>query len=155
MVFNFSWVIPQKLAGSAMPFFSESSGDIPWLATQGIKELISLARPDGPVEQICRDAGINWRLYEIEDYSVPQDLDDFSSFIESVIESIDEKKPCCVHCQAGIGRTGLVLACIAGRYLSLGKEASVNFILERRSAIETNEQMRFIGEYLGQYENRI
>ncbi|MDG5814794.1 dual specificity protein phosphatase family protein [Chitinispirillales bacterium ANBcel5] len=155
MNLNFSWVIPHKLAGSAKPFFSEKVSDIEWLSNQGVKVLVSLCWPGKLMEKKCRDASIEWKYFEIQDFGIPADLARFDDLVQFIIDRIDAKKPCSVHCQAGIGRTGLVLSCVMGRYFSLTSKSAISAVRKVRSAVETVEQENFIKSYLNQYENRI
>jgi protein-tyrosine phosphatase len=54
----------------------------------------------------------------------------------------------CVHCHAGIGRTGLVLACAIGRYLALSSEKAIAVVRRVRLSIETVVPEDFIKEFL-------
>ena len=155
---NFSWVIPGKLAGSDMP--GDGSGnvgilaeDIGFLASQGIGMIVSLERPAGPIAEVCADAGIIWRLFPVVDFGVPAINSEFTAFIAACIQSFTSGTAVCVHCRAGIGRTGLIISCILGTYLHLDGEKAVAAVREVRSAIETVEQKRFIISFLSEYEN--
>ncbi len=155
---NFSWVIEKKLAGSDMPGCGDGDelqlrNDIEFLAENGIKMLVSLARPGGPIDMVCKEADIEWRYFPISDFSVPEIRERFIKLVDDCVDSIASGVPVCVHCHAGIGRTGMVLSCIVGAYLRLDAEQSVAMVRRSRPAIETKEQFDFTIEFLRDYES--
>lgn len=150
---NFSWVIPNLLAGSAMPGAGDHSAsglwnDIEFLSGQGIRHLISLERPGGAIKKICDALSISWHHFPIPDFGVPSDRDSFSDLVDECVNRLRENSPLCVHCRAGIGRTGLVLACITGRHLALDADQAIAFVRQSRSAIEGAEQLMFLRKFL-------
>lgn len=150
---NFSWVIPNLLAGSAMPGGHDPSpsglwNDIEFLAGKGIRHLVSLERPGGAVKKICDALYIDWHHFPIVDFGVPSDADSFTNLVDECVRHLRENSPVCVHCRAGIGRTGLVLACITGKHLTLDAENAIAFVRQTRSAIEGAVQLAFIREFL-------
>jgi protein-tyrosine phosphatase len=154
MTGNFSWVIPGKLAGSALPdeaYYSavQSPGkDLLDLYSRGIRCLVSLTRRAAGLGPSCRKIGLGWIFYPIPDFGIPQDLDSFHDLITAIIGSMEQNRPVCVHCFAGIGRTGLVLCCAAGEYLRLPAAQAIAAVRKARSALETREQERFVHGYL-------
>ena len=154
---NFSWVIPHKLAGSDMPGSGNGNeetlqSDIAFLANQGIKLLVSLERPYGSVEKICSDNGIIWRFFSVADFGIPLNVSSFSSLVEECVQSVTSGAAVCAHCRAGIGRTGLLLGCIIGKYFHLDGHQAIAAVRQARSAIETQEQESFICSFLNEYE---
>ncbi|MFP4013561.1 MAG: fused DSP-PTPase phosphatase/NAD kinase-like protein [Chitinispirillaceae bacterium] len=150
---NFSWVVPSKLSGSSMPKCTGEESDIEWLADQGVRTLVSLTLPQGPVEEICGRSGLAWIYFPIPDFGVPRKSDEFASLVEELVTSIQSEKPVCVHCHAGIGRTGLVLSCVLGKLFSLSPWSAISAVRKVRPAIETSEQENFIQQFLRDYEN--
>jgi protein-tyrosine phosphatase len=160
MIDNFSWVILDKLAGSAIP--DEANGgrstltgsgrtlgtDLIDLYGRGIRVLVSLTDRAQNLGPHCRAAGLYWHYYPISEFGVPNSIDSFDNLITTVIESMDHGRPVCVHCFAGIGRTGLVLCCAVGRYLRLPAEKATAVVREIRPALETREQESFVRRYL-------
>jgi hypothetical protein len=173
MIDNFSWVIRDKLAGSAIPeeaYFSrtalfgriETGGtpagfaagataatDLADLYGRGIRCLVSLTDAAAGLGPHCRAAGLDWRYYPITDFGIPDSIDSFDDLISAIIDSMDRSRPVCVHCYAGIGRTGLVLCCTVGRYLQLPAARAIAAVRNIRSALETREQAGFVQRYLG------
>lgn len=150
MVTNFSWVIPSKLAGCSLP---HSERDIQWLSSQGIRNLVSLTRPDHEIGSLCQDAGITWMPYYIPDFSVPQDGCGFDHLVRTIVNEVEKEHACCVHCHAGIGRTGLLLACVVGTLFGVDGASAIATIKKMRPAIDTDEQIGFVSSYLRCYEN--
>ena len=55
-----------------------------------------------------------------------------------------------VHCHAGLGRTGLVVACILVDVLGLSCEKAIELVRKkRRGSIQTNRQSNFIRDFHG------
>jgi atypical dual specificity phosphatase len=155
---NFSWVIPGKLAGCDLPGAggidsTALAEDIKYLADEGIRMLVSLERPAGPMGKLCRAAGITWRDFPVMDFGVPENSASFRELVNECIRSFDSGRPVCVHCRAGIGRTGMLLACIMGVYFGLGASRAVAAVKEVRPAVETDAQRMFITSFLEQYES--
>jgi protein-tyrosine phosphatase len=160
MIDNFSWVIRDKLAGSAIPAEAYSgcstvlgsgraSGtDLVDLYNRGIRALVSLTDRARDLEPYCRAAGLDWYYYPITDFGIPHSIESFDNLINTIIDSMNRNRPVCVHCFAGIGRTGLVLCCTAGRYLQLPADRAISAVRRIRSALETWEQESFVRHYL-------
>ena len=166
MIDNFSWVIRDKLAGSAIPeeaYFgrAETGGttaafaaggaittDLVDLYGRGIRCLVSLTDTAVGLGPHCRGAGLDWHYYPITDFGIPDSIDSFDNLITAITDSMDRSRPVCVHCYAGIGRTGLVLCCTVGRYLQLPAARAIAAVRNIRSALETREQAGFVQRYL-------
>jgi hypothetical protein len=160
MIDNFSWVIRDKLAGSAIP--DEAYGgrtalfgsggtittDLIDLYGRGIRCLVSLTKRAGDLGPHCKAAGLDWIYYPIPDFGIPDNLDTFDKLTVTIIDSMNRNRPVCVHCFAGIGRTGLVLCCVVGRYLQLPAARAIATVRRIRAALETREQESFVRRYL-------
>ena len=160
MIENFSWVILDKLAGSAIPDEAyggrstladpgrASGTDLLDLYGLGIRTLVSLADRAEDLGPQCRTAGLDWHYYPITDFGVPHGIDSFDNLITTIIESMDRNRPVCAHCFAGVGRTGLVLCCTVGRYLKLPADRAIAAVRNIRAALESREQESFVRGYL-------
>ena len=155
---NFSWIIPDRLAGSDLPGGGVRSAvalrhDIEFLAGEGVKLLVSLERPQGPVDKVCEEYGLQWRWFAIPDFGVPAGTKRFSALIDDCVTLFAGDVPVCVHCRAGVGRTGLVLACLVGAYLHLDGAKAIATVRASRNAVENDLQRAFIESFLEEYES--
>ena len=60
----------------------------------------------------CRAAGLEYVSYPIEDRSIPSTSQDLFLLVKSLDERLRKGKNIVIHCRAGIGRSGLVAACL-------------------------------------------
>jgi hypothetical protein len=169
MVSNFSWVISKKLAGSALPeeaYYGGTSArenasgsdttraattDLADLYARGVRCLVSLTERAAGLGPYCRETGLDWHFYPITDFGIPDSIESFDGLITTIIDSMNRNKPVCVHCYAGIGRTGLVLCATVGRYLRLSADRAISSVRRIRSVLETRDQEKFVRRYLDRY----
>jgi atypical dual specificity phosphatase len=109
MNLDFSWVIEDELAGSRGP---RSREDLVSLKEQGIGALVRLVEPDEgwvTVKEV-NDVGLEDYNEPVRDFTAPTQaqIDKIITYIDSRLE---RGVPVGVSCNAGIGRTGVILAC--------------------------------------------
>jgi len=91
-----------------------------------------------------RQEGFEVLYLPIPDFGIPSP-EDLEQAIQHTITYAQAGQHIVIHCAAGIGRTGLVMACLAKRCLGLsGAEALqwVQYYIPR--AVETPEQQRLV-----------
>jgi hypothetical protein len=154
MTANFSWIIRDKLAGAALPGGSEYGldraleQDLADLHSQGIRCLVSLTDSASNLGPPCRSTGLIWHFYPITEFGIPGSIESLDTLITAIIGHMDRRQPVCVHCYAGIGRTGLVLCCTVGKYFHLSPSKAISTVRSVRSALETRDQERFVHRFL-------
>jgi len=151
---NFSWVIPNVLAGCAEPgrnyFKTQGShlyDNLDELYNKGIRCLVSLEKLPENAYKLCEKAGLMWLYYPIQDFSTPEDIKTFSNMVKKVSEIASDKTPVCVHCGAGIGRTGMVLSCIVSYMFQMKSGDSIEAIDSVRSSFDTLAQRDFVKKF--------
>jgi atypical dual specificity phosphatase len=131
---NFSWLLEGRLAGSGMPTSFE---EINWVRKQGVKSIITMTErglPDSWVE------GLEYLHIPTEDLSAP-DIDKIDAAVDFINERIKNEDPVMVHCAAGIGRTGTILASYLIKYQNLtAKDAIAKIRQERPGSIQSESQ---------------
>lgn len=147
---NFSWVIPGKLAGCALPggAFDVApeyvASDLRDLRGSGVRCLVSVQRMPGTFGELCAEQGLAWEHFPIEDFGTPSDREGFEKLVERIVKRLESDTPVCVHCRAGIGRTGVVLACVVGRMFGIDGYRAVETVRKSRPALDTGEQTHFV-----------
>ena len=101
---------------------------------RGVRCLVSLESANSSIDILCGKAGLIWIYFPIHNFNIPHDREAFSRLVDSLIDHIENERPVCIHCYAGIGRTGLVLSCIVGKYLSLDAGNAIRIVRKSRLA---------------------
>jgi atypical dual specificity phosphatase len=150
------WAIPGVLAGMPMPYLHpgrrERAGaplnafrdDLPLLAKAGIGAVVNLLNIPGETA-VYGAAGFAYHSMPIPDGFAPN-IEQFVGFLRFMGEKRPLGRAVAVHCAAGLGRTGTVLA---GYLISRGvrvEEAISRIRAARPGAIETSRQVHFLHE---------
>lgn len=87
------------------------------LKEDGVDRLVSLqtageARRFGLAEEAsaCAQAGIAFESFPIEDRDLPDELEPTIAFLKELIVRLHQGESIAIHCQAGVGRSGLMTA---------------------------------------------
>lgn len=136
---GFSWVDPPRLAALARP---RSAEDLAWLRRNGIDVLVSLTEDPLPRDWV-NDAGLMVVHVPVPDMEPPGDRQ-----LEHVVEAIRKAQAAgmgvAVHCTAGLGRTGTVLAAYFVAQGLSPREAVEKVRELRPGSVETPEQEKAV-----------
>ena len=153
--------IPFELSGkiyrSPMPFGPYDRQNQVWALYQekGINQVVILvemqeyfvhAQMDLP--KFYRSHGLDVIHYPIHDFQVPENDDGFSVMVHDVLTKAQAGSNTAVHCLAGIGRTGIFLACLAKRQHQLAGQAAIDWVRQFiPEALEVPEQEEFVFDF--------
>ena len=139
---GFSWIKRPLLAGLALPRDRE---DFIWLRDHAIQVLLSLTE-DPPFRAFVNDAGLMNFHEPIDDYTAPsqEQLDRCLSVIE---RAHSQQMGVAVHCAAGKGRTGTILAAWLVSQGQTAEEAIARIRELRPGSIESEEQEECLHDF--------
>lgn len=139
---NFSWMIEKRLAGVSYP---RSEDAVVQLQQLGIQALLSLSE-ESLSEDFLRTYQIQWEHLPVTDFTAPT-LEQVEHALTIIDSFLERGLPVAVHCRAGLGRTGTILACYLVAQGSSAKDAIHQVRARRPGSIETPEQEAVIEAY--------
>jgi len=122
---NFSWLIEEKLAGSGMPTSFE---ELDWVLKQGVKSIVTMTENALPEKWVSE---IRYLHVPTPDLSAP-DMEKIDTAVDFIHENILDNQAVMVHCAAGMGRAGTILACYLVKYHKYSSEDAVKKIRKER-----------------------
>jgi atypical dual specificity phosphatase len=153
MLRNFSYVVEDQIAACAHPDYSgDCSESLEELKERGIGALVSLDECGIPLHEIA-DHDFHYLHLAVPDFTPPT-IDQVRQFLDFVERERTEGRRVAVHCGAGYGRTGTMLACY---FVAQGDspEKAVRKVRESRpGSIETTEQEKFVCDFAAEIAPR-
>lgn len=140
---NFSWLIKDEIAGMGRPMSIVT--DLEFLKDNGIEAIVSLTVL--PLHKtLIEEFGFEYKHIPVADFTSPtqEQIDEFLCFVNNLISS---KKKIVVHCDAGAGRTGTMLACYLVSKGCSAKKAILEVRRSRPGSVETMEQEDTVIKY--------
>jgi atypical dual specificity phosphatase len=137
------WIDKERIGGASQPQLS----DLPFLKSLDLAGIICL-QEESTSEELAHLLDIAYLHRPIQDFGVPSndDLPEILKFLAQQ-QKIKPNIPVLVHCTAGNGRTGTILASILKLLDQLESEDAIQKIRSVNPlAIETKEQEEFIKE---------
>jgi atypical dual specificity phosphatase len=151
------WMIPGVLAGMPMPFVHSQrrlepgagvaayDDELPVLYSKGFRAVVSLLNLPSD-KAVYESAGFAFLCLPIPDGGAPT-MEQAVEFVRFVNRQRAEGRPVAVHCEAGVGRTGTMLAVYL---ISQGSDAATAIRTVRMvqpRAIETMRQVQFLSAF--------
>jgi atypical dual specificity phosphatase len=144
---GFRWVVPGVLAGCPQPgIVAPIDHDLLLLDKTGVTHLITLTEADFDQDALHRHHLKNTHL-PIFDRKAPS-TSQMHMLLVRMQRLIDAGEVLAVHCKAGLGRTGLVLAAWLVRDGGLGAETAIERLRKIHPGfIQSDEQLAFLHAY--------
>ena len=144
---NFSWLIEEKLAGSGMP---TSSDELDWILKQGVKSIVTMTE-DALPQQWIRE--IEYLHVPTPDFTAP-DMEKIDMAVDFIHQNISDNQAVMVHCAAGLGRAGTILACYFVKHMKFTAKEAINKVREQRpGSIQSETQELAITFYEKHIDN--
>jgi len=131
---NFSWVIEDTLAGSGMPTSRE---EVDWIKENGIKAILTLTEDPLPSKWLDN---IDYLHIPTVNGSAP-DMEDIEHATDFIDKNLKNNRSAMVHCAAGKGRTGTILAAYFMKYKGMDVRNAIEKVREvRPGSVENGSQ---------------
>ncbi len=147
MLHNFSFVVPEKLAGSAHPGNNSMlQKNLEEMRDEhGITAIVSLTEESlDPL--IVSSVGMRYLHVPVADFSIPRH-EDATKIVQFVFRELQQHGRAVIHCAAGMGRTGTLLACCLYAQDHAIDEAVRIVRRLRPGSIETIDQENFVKDW--------
>lgn len=143
---GFHWVIRKLLAGAQWPgLLDDVHQDLRGLRSLGIRVVVSLTEQPFSASRL-KEYGITSIHFPIEDMGVPA-LGEALKLCDVVSAKLARGVPVVLHCKAGLGRTGTMLACVLVHRGVEPVRAIHEVRLVNPHYIQSERQLTFISEF--------
>lgn len=146
--------LPGKIYRSPMPFgpYDRLNQVWPLYLELHISQVVILVEKQEYLVRAQRDLpkfyaseGFGVVQCPIRDFNVPENPEDLEAAIEDILTKVHNGENIAVHCLAGIGRTGIFLACMAKRVRNLTGQEAIAWLRQLiPEALENPNQEQFV-----------
>lgn len=135
--------IDRRLAGGgALAAFND---ELPALYSAGVRAVVSLLNIPGDAP-VYESAGFAFLCVPLPDGGAPT-FEQAEEFVRFVWEQRAAQRPVAVHCEAGLGRTGTMLAAYLVAHGESAQSAIQRVRAVEKVAVETARQIQFLEHY--------
>ncbi len=129
---NFDWIVEGQVAAMAKPW----PQDVPELRRLGVTAVLSLTER---VPTALDAAGFSTLALPVRDFHAPTQAQ-LGAAVDFIEKAVNSGGACAVHCGAGLGRTGTVVAAWLVRRGRAPRAAIEEVRRRRPGSVETKEQ---------------
>jgi hypothetical protein len=141
-IIEFSFGSQLKASGVTAIFNTQEPGEHPYCG-----EKLPKSRNFSYEALAFEDTGISVYFVGWADFGVPS-FDFLLSAVRMACKILDAGERIAVHCHAGFGRTGILIACILVYHDGISAETSISFVRSRRApSIQNKRQQAFVHEF--------
>lgn len=147
---GFHWVLPHRLIAVARPgILADASEDLGFLHQHGARHLLCLEETV-PYEHALLPAELQLWHFPIADMAAPASIVETRHFLQALLDAgAARTATLAVHCKAGLGRTGLICACLLAM---LEGHGAANAVLQLRQLeprfVQTEAQAQFVEDFV-------
>lgn len=150
---EFHWVLLGLLGGMQYPgLLGDVADDLDGLQALGVRVLVSLT--EAPFDRDRLQAyGMEGLHYPIVDMSIPT-FPQAEAMCQRIAALIARQQPTVLHCKAGLGRTGTMLACVLV-YRGMDAMRAIEAVRTVKPGyIQTEEQLAFVSAFAAHLRTR-